>query len=200
MSMIGQIKGILEAVETDHVIVDVGGVGYQIGLPTNAMSKLSPVGKEIKLYTYQVIKEDGHYLYGFLAREEKNLFKLLISVNGVGPKLALTLIGAFDLNNLVGAITKGNAAYLSSVPGIGSKTAQKIILDLKEKVAKTYGSASTEMTQGLSGDLPLVNDAMAALISLGYSPREAKQALSKADLSGSQTIEQVLKSVLSKIG
>jgi Holliday junction DNA helicase RuvA len=199
MSMIGQIKGILDTVEIDHVIVDVGGIGYQIGLPTNTMSKLPAVGKEIKFYTYQVIKEDGHYLYGFLSREEKNLFKLLLTVNGVGPKSALSIIGSFELNNLVGAITKGNAAYLSSVPGIGSKTAQKVILDLKEKVSKAYGAATSEITQGLTGDTPLVNDAMSALLSLGYSPKEAKQALSKADLSGNQTIEQVLKSVLSKI-
>ena len=198
--MIGQIKGILEIVESDHIIVDVGGVGYQIGLPSKAMAKLPAIGSEVKVFTYQVVREDGQFLYGFFSREEKNLFKLLIGVSGIGPKLALSMIGAFELNNLVGAITKGDAGYISSVPGIGSKTAQKVILELKEKVAKAYGTPSIEFANEIEGDAPLVNDAISALIALGYSPREAKQALKKVDLSGHLSIEQVLKAVLSKIG
>ncbi len=197
--MIGQLKGVIESIDINHVIVDVGGVGYEVGMPTRVLAKLPPVGTEIKIYTQQVIREDGHFLFGFLSKEERSLFKLLLSVSGVGPKVALSLLGGFELNNLVAAITRGNSAYISSVPGIGSKTAQKIILELKEKVSKAYGSQPSGSMESQKEDTPLLNDAISALIALGYSPREARQALSKVDLGANQTIEQVLKAVLSKI-
>ena len=198
--MISHLNGVLEHVDKNHVVVDVGKVGYHVNLPTSALSRLPKIGGELKLYTYQVVREDDLSLYGFLTKEERNLFSLLLTVSGVGPKASLSILSAFPLDKLVTAITQGNADLLSSVPGIGKKTSQKLVIELKEKVAKAYAIKPSDMTIGISGDQPIVSDAISALIALGYSPREARDTLLKSgiDLS-TQSVEDIIKQALKNL-
>lgn len=198
--MISHLNGILEHVAKTHVVVDVGQVGYHVNLPTSTLSRLPKIGGEVKLFTYQVVREDDLSLYGFLTREERNLFSLLLSVSGIGPKASLSILSAFPIGQLVTAITQGNADLLSSVPGIGKKTSQKLVIELKEKVAKAYAVKPSDMSIGISGDAPVVSDAISALIALGYSPREARDTLLKSgiDLS-SQSVEEIIKHALKNL-
>lgn len=198
--MISHLQGIIESIEDGVVNIDVGGVGYKVSLPTSAIVQLPKIGQSIKIYTYQVVREDYVALFGFLTREEKSLFSTLISVSGFGPKGALNLMGAFPAEKLVAAIAKGNAQLMATVPGMGLKTAQKIIVELKEKIAKTFGikSGSTEF----STDEPAyVNEAIAALMTLGYSPREARQAIMECGVDFSQVteVEELIKKALKQL-
>lgn len=198
--MISHLNGILEHINKDHLVVDVGNVGYHVYVPTTVLANLPKIGDKIKLFTYQVVREDEISLYGFLAKEERNLFSLLLTVNGVGPKASLSILSAFPIDKLVTAITQGNVNLISTVPGIGKKTAQKLVIELKEKVAKAYALKPSEMTVGIPGDEPIISDAISALIALGYSPREARDAILKSgiDLS-SQNVEDIIKQALKSL-
>lgn len=195
--MISHLKGTLESLEEGAAIVDVNGVGYRVNLANSAIAQLPKPGQEVKIFTYQVVREDYVALYGFLTREEKSLFSVLISVSGFGPKGALNLMGAFPAEKLVALIAKGNAQMLATVPGMGLKTAQKIIVELKEKVARAFG-LKAESKSVLDDEPAHVNEAISALITLGYTPREARQAImdSGADLTQIQDVEELIKKAL----
>jgi Holliday junction DNA helicase RuvA len=196
--MISHIQGILEHKDKDFVIVDVSGVGYKIYAPTSTLNQLSNPGDKVKIHTEQVVREDSITLYGFITREERNLFTSLLTVSGVGPKSAMAMIASIPLDKLVTAIIQGNYSLITSVPGIGSKTAQKIVIDLKEKLAKSYGAKPIELTSGMGGETNLISDALSALITLGYSPREAREAImnSKMNLDQAKSVEEILKVAL----
>jgi Holliday junction DNA helicase RuvA len=198
--MISHLNGILEHVEKTHLILEVADVGYHVNVSASTLGRLPKVGERLKLYTYQVVREDELSLYGFLSKEERNLFSLLLTVSGIGPKASMSMISAFPIDKLVSAITQGNIDLISSVPGIGKKTAQKLVIELKEKVARAYALKPADMAIGISGDAPTVSDAISALIALGYSPREARDAILKAgiDLS-SQDVEQIIKQALKNL-
>ena len=198
--MISHLKGILEHIDKAHLVVDVGNVGYHVHVSSGSLGRLPKVGEKIHLYTYQVVREDDISLYGFLTKEERNLFALLLTVNGVGPKASLSILSGFPIDKLVAAITKGDVDLISTVPGIGKKTAQKLVIELKEKVAKAYAIMPSDMAIGMGGDEPVVSDAISALISLGYSPREARDAILKCgiDLS-SQGVEVMIKQALKSL-
>lgn len=198
--MISHLAGVLEQIDKNHVVLDVNNVGYHVNVPTATLSRLPGAGQQIKLYTHQVVREDDISLYGFLTKEERGLFRILLSVSGIGPKASMTMLSAFPIDQLVTAITQANVELLSSVPGIGQKTAQKIVLELKEKIAKAYSIKPSEMALGISGDQPVVSEAISALITLGYSPREARAAVAKAsvDLS-SASVEDVIKQTLKSL-
>jgi Holliday junction DNA helicase RuvA len=198
--MISHLKGILEHIDKAHLVVDVGSVGYHVHVSSGTLSRLPKLGEKVHLYTYQVVREDDISLYGFLTKEERNLFKLLLSVSGIGPKASMSIISAFPIDKVVVAITQGDVDLISSVPGIGKKTAQKLVIELKEKVAKAYAIKPSDMTVGIKGDQGITQDAIAALISLGYSPREARDAILKSgiDLS-SENVEDVIKQALKSL-
>ena len=198
--MIGHIKWVLEHIEKSSVVVDVNNVGYLIHLSASTLSRLPRVGEKIVIYTHQIVREDDISLYGFLTREEKNLFVLLLSVSGIGPKASLSIIAAFPLDRLVGAIAQANVELLSTVPGIGKKTAQKLVIELKDKIAKAYSLQTKATDLSDNADQPVVQDAIAALVSLGYSPKEARDAIlnSNIDLS-SQNVENVIKQALKSL-
>ena len=195
--MISHLKGILEHIDKAHLVVDVNSVGYHVHVSSGTMSRLPKLGESVHLFTYQVVREDDISLYGFLTKEERNLFKLLLSVSGIGPKASMSIISAFPINKVVTAITQGDVDLISTVPGVGKKTAQKLVIELKEKVAKAYAIKPADMTVGIKGDQGITQDAIAALISLGYSPREARDAILKSgiDLS-SDNVEDVIKQAL----
>ena len=196
--MISSLSGILEHIDNDHLTLDVAGVGYEVFIPTSMIEELPKVGNKIKIYTYQYVREDEISLYGFLTREERHLFALLLTVTGVGPKGALALISTFKIDDLVIGITQGNVDLLTTAPGIGSKTAQRVIIELKEKIAKTYGISPAEVIRGLPGEEPILKDAVSALMTLGYSPREARQAILNAeiDLKKKPSIEEIIRKAL----
>ncbi len=198
--MISYLNGILEHTDKAHLVVDVGSVGYHVHISSGTLARLPKVGEKVKLYTYQVVREDDISLYGFIAKEERNLFALLLTVSGIGPKASMSIISGFPIDKIVTAITQGNVDLISTVPGIGRKTAQKLIIELKEKIAKAYAIKPADMTIGIEGDQPIIQDAISALISLGYSPREARDTIlrSGADLS-SQNVEDVIKQALKSL-
>ncbi len=169
LSMIGRLKG--EIVETDpkYVILDVSGVGYKIF--TNTSSLLTKFGEETEFWTYLAVRENALDLYGFQNKEELKFFELLITVSGIGPKSALGILSVSNLNNLRQAISSGDVSILTKVSGIGRKNAEKIVVELKDKLdGEIYVTGSSA-----SADI----DALEALKSLGYSEREAREALKK---------------------
>jgi Holliday junction DNA helicase RuvA len=197
--MISHLVGILEHIDKDHVVIDVGNVGYHVKVPTATLARLPKIGEKVKLFTYQVVREDDLSLFGFMSREERSFFSLLLSVSGVGPKLAMALISGFPLERLVSAIAQAEAGALSSIPGIGRKTAERIILELKEKIAKAYALKPAELGMGMSGDQAIISDSISALISLGYSPREARETIMRLNLKAVNSVEAVIKEALKNL-
>ena len=198
--MIYQLTGILDSIEQNSIVVDVQGVGYKVYVPVITMDKLSPVGQKIKIFTYQVVREDALDLYGFLRKEERGLFGMLLSVSGIGPKSALSLLSKIKMEDLVVAIAKGSVDLITMVPGIGLKTAQKLVIELKEKVAKAY-AVSAAGSLNLQSDEPVVSDAIAALMTLGYTPKEARDAIMKSgiDMSKVKGAEEIIKQSLKSL-
>jgi len=165
--MIASVKGVVEYVAADHVIISVGGVGLQIFVPTSTLSTIGTAGTTVHLCTQMVVREDAITLFGFNNNEDLRFFQLLLGVSGVGPKLAMTMLSAMSAGELTSAITGDSIELLTSVPGIGKKLAGRLILELKDKLAA-------------GGGLPLGGgdgDVIAALLALGYSASEASHAV-----------------------
>ncbi len=198
--MIAFIKGTVEHIIENFVLLDCNGVGYRIYLTGSSLQTVSqtPEGEVIKLFTYMYVKEDGTSLYGFLTLEEYDLFNMLITVNGVGPKAAMSVLSVAPPSQLLLYIATEDADMITKAQGIGSKTAQRIVLDLKDKVKKMALPASMQAQTSLgniSGGQS--QDALDALISLGYSRNESLKAISQVDLN--LPIEKVIKTALKKI-
>ncbi|NQU18186.1 MAG: Holliday junction branch migration protein RuvA [Candidatus Saganbacteria bacterium] len=196
--MIYHLSGKLSNKEKNFIVIDINGIGYQVNIPINIEERLPQIGKELKIFTYQVIKEDSNALYGFLTKDERRLFAMLITVSGVGPKAALSVMSGLAIETITSAIVKGNAEILSSAPGVGKKTAQKICIELKEKLAKSLGVKPSEMQQALPEEKGMVNDAIQALMTLGYTPKEARDAIfnSGIDFDQAKNVEQIIKASL----
>jgi len=197
--MIAFLKGHIEEKNKDSVLIDVNGIGYKVEVSTQTVDQLSAAGTEIKLLIYHHITESDQRLFGFFTKDEKALFEKLITVKGVGPKLGLTILSGLPAANLIAAITQSNVAALSRVPGIGKKTAERIILELREKLAE-YTSSSTSI--GSSTQSGPMNEAIQALESLGFKTRDAEQAVMKAvkdsDTSDTSAVIRKALSLLNK--
>lgn len=193
--MISYIKGIIEEVEEDKVIIDNNGIGYDIFMPQSSLELIGP-GEELKIYTYLNVKEDAMQIYGFLSKEELNLFKKLIGVSGVGPKGGLSIITACPGDSLQMAIISGDAKAISKAQGIGAKTAQRIIIELKDKIdlEEVIFTNSGEAV----ADTGVKSDAIEALIALGYSRTSAFNAVNKVDKI-TDDVEELLKLALKNI-
>ena len=170
--MIHYLKGILKYKSPAFIIVEVGGVGYEINIPLSSFDLLPPEGKEIKINTYLHWRENGLTLYGFVTQEERDFFGLLISISKIGPKSALRIVSRISPSEFKRAIKKGDLATLTHVPGIGGKTAQRLILELKERIEEE------EIVE--PGKETITKDSLSALISLGYTRKEAEEALKEA--------------------
>ena len=186
--MIAHIDGILSEKNADSVVIDCQGVGYELSVSMSTLAACPASGKSVKLYTYLAVREDGVELFGFLSREEKNMFLRLIGVSGVGPKSALGLLGVLSVHDLSVALVTGDVAALSRAPGIGKKTAQRIALELKDKVTQTDVSAAADRSTVVPA-APEASDhimeAIEALTALGYSSAEAREAIGRVrDQSG----------------
>jgi Holliday junction DNA helicase RuvA len=185
--VIAYVSGEVIARGADHVIVDVRGVGYKVFVPRH------PSGASVTLYTHHVVREDGQFLYGFESRDELTLFELLITVSGVGPRAALSLLAVSSPSALAAAISSGDVAALARAPGVGKKTAERLIVDLKGKVAR--GGAEREPAGIFSED-----EAAAALQALGYTASEATAALRGAPAAGAASTEERVTAALRAAG
>jgi Holliday junction DNA helicase RuvA len=194
--MISHLTGILEQIDQSHVVIDVNQVGYRVNVPAAVLSRLPPVGEKVKLFTIQVVREDDISLYGFINKEERALFSLFLSVSGIGPKLAMALISGFPINKLVTAIAQADIALLSSISGIGRKTAERIVVELKDKIGKAYAIKPAEMAVGMKGDQAIISDSISALIALGYSPREAREVVMRINIENGRPLEEIIKEAL----
>lgn len=190
--MIATLEGMLEYRGVDSVIINVGGIGFQVHVPGSTLSQLGAIKDKVSLYTHLHLREDNVSLYGFASEEELALFKNLISVSGIGPKTALALLSALNPEQLAMAITGGNVDIISQVPGIGRKMASRLVVELKGKLEREWKGAL----------LPLAAedaDAIAALTNLGYSLREATQAVSNLPDSPELRLEEKVKMALQQL-
>ncbi|MCR5053348.1 MAG: Holliday junction branch migration protein RuvA [Lachnospiraceae bacterium] len=196
--MFSYIMGILDDVNEDTVTIDNNGIGYEIHMTSSDISGLPSIGQDVKIYTYFQVREDAFTLYGFLDKQTKKLFEMLLSVNSVGPKGALSILSVLSPDDLRYAIVGGDAKLISSAPGIGLKTAQKVILDLKDKIdlAETVENTLNNGAAALTSDTSVKGDVILALTSLGYSSSEALSALKNINITEESDTEEVLKEAL----
>ena len=205
--MIAYVNGILESIEEGLAIVDVGGVGMNVFISGSTMDRMPGIGEAVKLYTYTSVKEDSFTLYGFLSRDELSLFKMLISVNGIGPKGGLSILSVMTPDDLRFAIMAGDAGTISKAPGVGKKTAERITLELRDKIKATEDdmlrSSSAVTLDDLTGEASSARDeAVAALVALGYNSSDAMKAVRKVlaeNDSASGDTEILLKLALKEI-
>lgn len=202
-SMISYVRGELIAMEEDKVILDVNGIGYGVFMPGQAMGMLPPIGDEIRLHTYLHVKEDAMQLFGFLTRDDLQIFKLLIGVSGIGPKGALNILSQLTPDELRYAIMINDPKTIASAPGIGKKTAEKLIIELKDKMNiedVLNHSIAKEKGLNLSNYMNEVQaEAIQALVALGYGNAEAMKAVKKVSIVEQMTVEDVLKIALKNI-
>ena len=197
--MISYVKGALAEKSGDRIVVEAGPVGLGIYVPLSVLEVLPPLGEEVKIYTYLQVREDDLSLYGFLNRQDLDMFRRLIGVNGIGPKGALGILSALSPDDLRLAILTGDAKAISKAPGVGAKTSQRIILDLKDKVSAEEMLASVADTEERTS-VPLMQEAgreaATALVALGYSNLEASKAVKNVQITEDMDAEAVLRASL----
>ena len=198
--MYAYIKGELAEKNIDHIVVEAGGIGYLIYVPTQSIDYLPDEGDQIKVYTYLYIREDAMVLYGFLTKDDLEIFKMLITVSGIGPKGGLGILSTLSADDLRFAILSGDSKTISKAPGIGAKTAQRVIIDLKDKMSleEAFEKKLENNADGVQKTLnsSTKNDAVLALSALGYSSAESLKAVSKVDITDDMDVEDVLKLAL----
>ena len=197
--MIAFLRGEIADLTENSLILDVNGVGYEVLVPGQLLSVVEGIGQTIKIYTYMQVREDAVVLFGFLTRDDLQMFRMLTGVSGVGPKAGLNILSAVGADNLRFAILADDAKKIARTPGIGAKTAQKIILELKDKLAKGHAAGGGMESYGGSGVTIIpenkLSEASAALAVLGYSQAEINVALKGIDIE-SQSLEQVIRLAL----
>ena len=205
--LIAYVNGIIEYIEEGLCVVDVGGIGMNVFISGSTMDRMPGIGEAVKLYTYTSVKEDSFTLYGFLSRDELSLFKMLITVNGIGPKGGLSILSVMTPDDLRFAIMAGDSKSISAAPGIGKKTAERITLELRDKIKVSeddmLGNSVAVTMDDLSGDASSARDeAVAALVALGYNSTDAMKAVRKvlkADESAASDTEVLLKLALKEM-
>src|SRR2546423_11180985 len=193
---------LIEALPT-QVIVDVNGVGYEVLIPLSSYDKLPQPGQEMKLLTHLVVREDAHTLYGFMTSPERDLFRLLINtVSGIGPKIALNVLSGISVTAFRGAVANGDLKTLSQISGVGKKTAERVVVELKDRIGAVGAWEAWSAQRALSPEEQKVNDAVLALMALGFKQLEAHDSIRKAQaaLGASATLEELVRSCLRKSG
>ena len=200
--MIGFLRGKLLAKSPPHLLLDVHGVGYEVEAPMTTFYDLPAVGAEVTLHTHLVVREDAHTLYGFTRAGDRALFRTLLRVNGVGAKLALTILSGMEAGAFAQCIQAHDTAALTRLPGVGKKTAERLLMEMRDRLpgAGSDGSAPAfSATPATSGEPDPVQEAVGALVSLGYKPQEASRmvrAVAASDLSAEQMIRQALQATV----
>lgn len=209
--MYAYLRGTLEEVTEDNIVVEVNGVGYNVKVSTTTAELLPGLGNEVKIYTYTLVREDAFSLYGFLTRDDLEIFKKLITVNGIGPKGGLAILSVMSADALRFAIMAGDAKSIARAPGIGAKTAERVILDLRDKISledMLQGSGNETDVRGLkagnditgaASDNVMKKEATEALVALGYSASDAAAAVKKVEITEDTTVESLLKLALKYI-
>jgi Holliday junction DNA helicase RuvA len=196
--MIGLLRGIILEKQPPQLLLNVGGVGYEIDAPMSTFYHLPDIGQEVALHTHLVVREDAHLLYGFYSRDERSLFRTLLKVNGVGPRLALTILSSMDTNEFIRCVINNDAESLVRLPGVGKKTAERLIIEMRDKVSQGQTLASlphTNINQNNNPRNQFIQDAVSALIALGYKPQEASRMVSRVD-DGVMTSEEIIRGAL----
>lgn len=188
--MIASLSGTLESIGTDRAVINVGGVGFAVLMPTTALSALGVPGKEVKVFTHLQVREDALTLFGFATQEELWTFETLLGVSGLGPKLALAMLSTLSPEQISTAIATGSAEMLDMIPGIGKKVASRIILELKEKIGAGWLASAAEPTAEPNTDV------LQTLTALGYSPAEAVKAVASLPADGGLDLEERIKLAL----
>ena len=192
--MIAHLRGTLLATSPGRAIVDCHGVGLDVTVSMNTFTQLPEAGGEVTLFIYTHVRDDQIALFGFHLAEEKALFEKLLSVGGIGPKLAVNILGAMNARELAGAIRGGDAARLTRMPGIGKKTAERMVLELKDKLAEFGATPAAHRPRHL-----LEEDVLSALINLGYQPAAAEKALERLAPPNGRSFEQLFKAALAQL-
>ncbi len=198
--MYAYIKGTLTDVEENLVVLEAGGIGYNIYTAGQTMDYLPSVGEELKLYTYLHLREDVMMLYGFFTKDDLKVFKLLLGVSGIGPKGALAILSVMTADDLRFAVLADDAKTIAKAPGVGAKTAKRLILELKDKLSleeafeqKLANNSAERMPNQITG---IKNDAVQALVALGYSSTEALKAVNAVEITEDSDVEDILKAAL----
>lgn len=188
--MIGLIRGIILEKQPPQLIVDVQGVGYEIDAPMSTFYQLPDVSQEVKLFTHFVVREDAHHLYGFYTVNERSLFRTLLKVNGVGPRLALTILSSVSPEEFVNLVLSNDTASLVKLPGVGKKTAERLVIEMRDKLADWQQTSPITSAMTVSNRHNVLQDAISALISLGYKQQEANKVVTKIDdgVAGSEDL------------
>lgn len=200
--MISYVKGELTEIFEDVIVLENNGIGYNIRVPASVFSQLPSIGQNVKVYTYLYVKEDAMNLFGFLTRDDLKVFKLLLNVSGIGPKGALAILSTITPDNLRFAVLSEDVKTISSAPGIGAKTAKRLIIELKDKLKleEVFESAVSKTQQGGSDNgIFAKNEAIEALTALGYSSADAMKAVSQVEDAQEKDSEKILKEALKKL-
>ena len=204
--MIAYVKGILADVREDGIVVEAGSIGYNINVPGNVIEMLPGIGSEVKIHTYTHVREDAFLLYGFLTRDDLDIFKKCITVSGIGPKGALAILSVMDADALRFAIIAGDAKAIAKAPGVGARTAERLILELKDKVKIEDTLQGVDNVTGkidavgdITGPNAMKKDAVEALVALGYSSAEALKAVNQVENIEDMDSEEILKAALKYI-
>ena len=198
--MLSYVRGELVAMEEDKVIIDVNGVGFGVFMPMQSMKELPTLGEEVRLHTYMNVREDAIQLYGFLTKDDLKIFKLLIGVGGIGPKGGLNILSHMSSDDLRFAVLANDAKTIAKAPGIGKKTAEKLIIELKDKLdIEDVLNRNIDDTYSVShsiGTSDIQAEAVQALVALGYGSTEATKAVKKVSIDNETTVEVLLKAAL----
>ena len=195
--MIGQLRGLLALKQPPRLLIDVGGVGYEVEAPMTTFYKLPAVGEEIHLFTHLLVREDAHLLFGFASEQERHLFRTLIKVSGVGAKMALTILSGIEADEFALCIREGDSARLVKLPGVGKKTAERLLVEMRDRLKDwetAPGRDAAPRSGGAQNDS--ISEAVSALIALGYKPQEASRyvhAVAADGISCEDIIREALK-------
>ena len=194
--MIGSLNGLIISKKPSEVLLAVNGIGYEIHVPLSTSFKLPSVDQTVQLLTHLLVREDQHTLYGFITEDERKLFRALIKINGVGPKLALTILSGINVEGFIRSVQMQDVDTLIHLPGIGNKTAERLLVEMKDKVGQMGDIAQNDAVE--SKDLRIIKEAHNALTSLGYKSVEARKILDGIDSNG-LTVEALLKQALQSL-
>jgi holliday junction DNA helicase RuvA len=194
--MIGRLRGILLEKRPPFLLLEVQGVGYEVEAPMSTFYALPEMGREITLYTHLIVRDDAHLLYAFASDKERRLFRSLIRVNGVGAKLGLVILSGIDAESFTRCIQEGDTVSLTRLPGVGKKTAERLIVEMRDRILEPIGDGVAERLPGmLARSQGPLTEAVSALVALGYKPQEASRAVQRVDTEGLAT-EEIIRRAL----
>ncbi len=199
--MIGFLRGTVDEKQAPHVVIDVNGVGYDVETPMSSFFNLPALGETVSLRTHLVVREDAHVLYGFLTEQERALFRSLIKVNGVGPKVALGILSGVSVSDFCLWVSDSNVAALVRLPGIGKKTAERLVIDMRDRLPEETVTTTPPPLGVLTQKTSAIEEAISALVALGYKPQDAEKrarAVASDDASSEQIIRSALQSAAKK--